>query len=135
MIELINSEIQTVAVGQRVIFDKSITHTGCAERHRTESGTITLVKPGKYKVFFAANITVPTGTTPTEVALNLIQDGDVLPGTLMRATPAAIEEYFNVSTERIVDVYCGSTTTISVANAGLTPALIDNPNIIIVRVA
>lgn len=135
MIELINSEIQTVAVGQRVLFDRTVTHTGCAERHRAESGTITLVKPGKYKVFFSANITVPTGSTPTEVALDLIQDGDILSGTVMRATPAAVGEYFNVSTERIVDVYCGQSTTISVANAGIIPVTVDNPNIIIVRVA
>lgn len=135
MIELINSEIQTVTVGQRVLFNRTVTHTGCAERHRTESGTITLIKPGKYKIYFSANVAVPTGSTPTEVTLDLIQDGDILPGTIMRATPAAIDEYFNVSTERIVDVYCGSTTTISVANAGTTPVLVDNPNIIAVRVA
>lgn len=135
MIELTNPEIQTVLVGQRVIFDRAVTHTGCAEYHRGTSGNVTLTKPGKYLVSFSANIAVPTGVTPTEVALDLIQDGDILSGTVMRATPAVALEYFNVSTDRIVDVFCGTTSVIGVANAGTTNVNVDNPNIIVRRIA
>ena len=135
MIELTNAEIQTVTVGQRVLFDTQITHTGCAEYHRTNSSGVVLTKPGKYLVSFSANISVPTGVTPTEVTLDLIQDGDILAGTVMRATPAAVDEYFNVSTDRIVDVFCGTTSTISVSNAGTSNISVDNPNIVIRRIA
>lgn len=135
MIELTNSEIQTVLVGQRVVFDRTITHTGCAEYHRVTSGNVTLTKPGKYLVSFSANIAIPTGVTPTEVALDLVQDGDILGGTVMRATPAAVDEYFNVSRDRIVDVFCGTTSVIGVANAGTTNVSVDNPNLIVRRIA
>ena len=135
MIELTNSIAQIVEADDRVLFDRVIVHSGCAERHREGSGAITLTKPGKYKVSFSGNIAVPTGGTIDEVALALMVDGDVLTGTIMRVTPAAVEEYFNVSTVRIVDVYCGSSVTIAVENYGIDAALVDNPNLLVVRVA
>lgn len=135
MIELTNSEIQTVALGQRVLYDQVVTHTGCAEYHRAGSSGVTLTKPGKYLVSFSANIAIPTGVTPTEVALDIVQDGDILAGTVMRATPAAVDEYFNVSKDVIVDVFCGTTSTVSIANAGTSAVSVDNPNLVIRRIA
>lgn len=135
MIELTNEDVQTVTIGQRILFDTVVTHTGCAEYHRVNSGGVVLTKPGKYYVSFGANVAVPTGVTPTEIELELNQDGDYLMGTTMRATPANAEEYSNVSTERIVDVFVGTTATISIANVGASNISVDNPNIIVRRIA
>lgn len=135
MIELTNSIEQTVNIDDRVLFDRVIVHSGCAERHRDGSGAVTLTKPGKYKVTFSGNIAVPTGGTLDEVSLALTVDGDVLSGTVMRATPAAVTEFFNVATDRIVDVYCGTSVTIAVENYGEVAVLVDNPNLLVVRVA
>lgn len=141
MIELVNTtnNPQTVLTGQNVVFADAAVHSGCAERWREGSGQITLVQPGRYLVTFSGNIAIPAGgTEPGEVSLALSQQGEVLPGSIMRANPAAANQYFNVSTQHYVDVYrngCGSCCqTVSVTNAGTQGVSVDNPNLTAVRV-
>lgn len=134
MIELINTAVQTVLVGQSVVYNAVAVHSGCAERHRQGSAQITLTKPGRYLVTFSGNIAIPTGGTVGEISLGISQDGEVLGGSLMRVTPAAVEEYFNVSTQHYVDVFCGCCVNVSVENTSDQPILVDNPNFTAVRV-
>ena len=134
MIELINTAIQTVPVGQSVVYNAVAAKGGCAERHREGSAFVTLTKPGRYLVSFSGNIAVPTGETVGEVSLTLTYDGEVIGGSTMRATPAAVEEYFNVSTQHYVDVYCNCCVNVAVLNTSTIPVLVDNPNITVVRV-
>ena len=47
MIELVNTTPVTVPVGQSVPFTNEAVKSGCAERHRSGSVQITLMKPGK----------------------------------------------------------------------------------------
>ena len=135
MIELLNTLPQTVAVGGNVLFTSTAVHSGRCERHRDGSGVLTLTAPGRYLIGFFANIAVPAGGTVGEVSLGIALDGEVLPGSTMRATPAAVEEYFNVATTHYVDVYCGCCATVSVTNNGAAATLVDNPNLTAVRVA
>lgn len=93
MIELVNTTPVTVPVGQSIPFSAVATKGGCAERHRAGSAQITLVKPGRYLITFSGNVAVPTGETVGEVALGIARDGEILGGTVMRATPAAVEQY------------------------------------------
>ncbi len=134
MIELVNTTPVTVPVGQSIPFSAVATKGGCAERHRAGSAQITLVKPGRYLITFSGNVAVPTGETVGEVALGIARDGEILGGTVMRATPAAVEQYFNVSSQTYVDVFCGCCENVSIKNAGTIPVLVDNPNITAVRV-
>lgn len=135
MIELLNVLPQTVAVNGNVLFTSTAVHTGRCERHRDGSGVLTLTAPGRYLIGFSGNIAVPTGETVGEVSLGIALDGEILPGSTMRATPAAVEEYFNVATTHYVDVYCNCCVSISVQNGGDVPVLVDNPNLTAVRVA
>ena len=100
MIELVNTTPVTVPVGQSIPFSAVATKGGCAERHRAGSAQITLVKPGRYLITFSGNVAVPTGETVGEVALGIARDGEILGGTVMRATPAAVEQYFNASSHQ-----------------------------------
>ena len=134
MIELINTAVQTVPVGQSVVYNSTPVRGGCAERHREGSAQITLTKPGWYRVEFSGNIAVPTGETVGDISLGITYDGEVLGGSLMRVTPAAVEEYFNVSTQHYVDTYCNCCVNVGVQNTSDIPILVDNPNITIVRV-
>lgn len=134
MIELINTAVQTVPIGQSVVYNAVAARGGCAERHRQGSAQITLTKPGRYLVGFSGNIAVPTGETVGEISLGITQDGEVLGGSLMRVTPAAVEEYFNVSTQHYVDTYCQCCVNVGVQNTSDIPVLVDNPNITVVRV-
>lgn len=139
MIELTNTLAQTVALNASVLYNTTSVKSGCAERHRSGSGQITLSGAGRYLVTFSGNVSVPTGTTVGEVALAIAQQGEAIQGTTMRATPAAVEEYFNVSTQTYVDVFNNCTggtccQTISVENVGTIPVQVDNPNFTAVRV-
>ncbi len=135
MIELINTAVQTVAVGQSVVYNVAAVRSKCAaERHRPGSAQVTLTQPGRYLVSFSGNIAVPDGGTVEEISLGIAQDGEVLGGSLMRVTPAAVEEYFNVSTQHYVDVFCNCCVSVSVQNTSAQPILVDNPNITAVRV-
>lgn len=135
MIELINIAVQTVPIGQSVVYNATAVRGGCAERHREGSAQITLTKPGRYLVGFSGNIAVPTGETVGEISLALTYDGEVLGGSTMRVTPAAVEEYFNVSTQHYIDVpNCCCCVTVTVQNTSGIPVLVDNPNITAVRV-
>ena len=135
MIELTNTAVQTVPVGQSVVYNNAAVRSTCGrERHRAGSAFITLLPPGRYLVTFSGNIAVPTGETVGEISLGITQDGEVLGGSLMRVTPAAVEEYFNVSTQHYVDTYCNCCVNVGVQNTSDIPILVDNPNITVVRV-
>lgn len=138
MIELIQTLEITVPVGQSIPFNETVVKSGCAEYHRDGASTIRLLKPGRYLVTFSGNIAVPTGETVGEVSLAMTADGGILGGSIMRATPAAVEEFFNVSTQHYVDVPC-CCGTVGIANVGVEntsdiPVLVDNANITAVRV-
>lgn len=138
MIELIQTLEITVPVGQSIPFNETVVKSGCAEYHRDGSSTIRLLKPGRYLVTFSGNIAVPTGETVGEVSLAITADGGILGGSIMRATPAAVEEFFNVSTQHYVDVpyCCGSVgiANVAVVNNSDIPVLVDNANFTAVRV-
>lgn len=134
MIELINTAVQTVPIGQSVVYNAVAARGGCAERHREGSAQVTLLKPGRYLVTFSGNIAVPTGETVGEISLAMTYDGEVLGGSTMRVTPAAVEEYANVSTQHYVDVYCNCCVNVAIQNTSGIPVLVDNPNITAVRV-
>jgi hypothetical protein len=135
MIELINTAVQTVPVGQSVVYNSTAVRSSCGkERHREGSAFVTLLPPGRFLVTFSANIAVPTGETAGEVSLGITQDGEILGGSAMRATPAAVEQYFNVSSQHYVDTYCQCCVNVGVQNTGTIPVLVDNPNITVVRV-
>jgi len=139
MIELTNTQVQTVAVGSGVLYNAVSIKSGCAERHRSGSSQITLSGAGRYLITFSGNVAVPTGATVGEVDLAITQQGEAIQGTTMRSTPAAVSEYANVSTQTYVDVFNNCTggtccQTISVENIGTIPVQVDNPNITAVRV-
>ena len=135
MIELINTAVQTVPVGQSVVYNSTAVRSSCGkERHREGSAFVTLLPPGRFLVTFSANIAVPTSETVGEVSLGITQDGEVLGGSVMRVTPAAVEQYFNVSSQHYVDTYCQCCVNVGVQNTGTIPVLVDNPNITVVRV-
>lgn len=135
MIELLNPAVSSVAVGQSVPFTEEIGSKCGAERHRAGSAQLTLVKPGRYLVNFNANIAVPaTGGTVGPISLAVALNGEAMNGSVMTVTPAAVSEFFNVSTQHYVDVPCGCCVTITVQNTGASTVDVDNPNLTAVRV-
>lgn len=146
--EFSNNDVQTINPGESAMF--SVTEVPCYRgfvRHREGTGNFLLSgyvynKPGcrccsqntaNYMVEFGANIAVPTTGTVGPISVGITIDGATIPSSQMIATPAAVEEYQNVSVAKIVDVFKGCCQTVTVRNLGDQPILMQNANIVISR--
>lgn len=141
MAEYTNSALQTVAAGQNVIFTETpICPTKCVT-HRDGSGIVRLrgLTNGQCKarflVSFSGNIEIPTGGTVEAISLAISVDGEPLQSTQMIVTPAAVENFFNVSTQVYIDVPCGCCATVAVENTSTQAIAVQNPNLIAIRTA
>lgn len=86
-----------------------------------------------YRVSFSANIAVPTGQTVGEIGIATQIDGTTVPTSSAVVTPAAVEEFFNVSSDVDAQIWLGCCETVSVINNSPVPILVRNANLIIER--
>lgn len=144
--EFSNNAVQTVNPGETIIFTLSpVPCNSGLVRHRDDTGTFLMAgrvnrascgccpKVANYLVDFGANIAIPEGGTVGEISLALTLDGATIPTTEMIVTPAAVEEYFNVSDATIVQIWRGCCETLAVRNTSDQPILVQNANIIFSR--
>ena len=151
MAEFTYNPIQAVNVNQPVIFNDSIRCNKGYVYHRNESGIVTLrgivnnpnACYARYQVTFNGNIAVPTGGTVGPIAVAIAISGEPIETSKAIVTPAAVENYFNVTSPAIIDVPKGCCFNISVENVseGATPAdpgpqiNVQNANLLITRIA
>lgn len=126
---------QLVAIGQNVLLADSIPCPKGQVLHRNGSGILTLRGCGsncfsRYQVTFNGNIAVPEGGTAEAIAVALAIDGEPLQSSRAIVTPAAVEQYFNVTSTAIITVPRGCCYTVAVENvdAGVS-GLIDSQTI------
>ncbi|MBR0090249.1 MAG: hypothetical protein IJP92_00905 [Lachnospiraceae bacterium] len=142
MAEWSNNAVQTVNPGETIIFTQN--PVPCRRglvRHRDDTGNFLLSgmtrccceKSANYLVDFGANIAIPTGGTVGEISLSITIDGATIPASTMDVTPAAVEEYFNVSRAINVPVWRGCCESVSVRNTSDQPILVQSANIIFDR--
>lgn len=144
--EFSNNAVQTVNPGESVVFTASpVPCNRGLVRHRNDSGNFLLrgnvrrnacgccAESAQYLVDFGANIAIPTNGTVGSISLSLTLDGATLPTTQMTVTPAAVEEYWNVSDATILGVWRGCCQTLTVRNISDQPILVQNANIIFSR--
>lgn len=140
MAEFSNVELQTVDLNGNVIFDETPVCPSRCITHREGSGIVRLNGAGnrqraRYFVAFSANIQIPEDGTVEEISLAIAVDGEPLLATEMIVTPAAVEEFFNVSSQTFVDVPCNCCVTVSVQNTSEQEIEVQNANLIVVRTA
>jgi hypothetical protein len=148
--EYLANASQEVALNGPVLFTASIPcRRGCVY-HEDETGVFIL--RGKtnqcfatYQVVFNGNVAIPTGGTVGPVALAIAINGE--PRVTSRAifTPAAVEEYGNLTSTAIIKVPQGCCFTLSVeyVNGSVddptfvpTPVIeVINANLVINRIA
>ena len=139
MAEFLNNDIQLVQPNQPVLLRTSI---GCPNGyvyHRPESGILTLrgiVKNAcacfaRYQVTFNGNIAVPEGGTVGPISVALAVDGEPILTSRAIVTPAAVDEYNNVTSTAIITVPKGCCFNVSVENTSesATPATVPAPAI------
>ena len=146
--------LQTVGANQPVIFTES--PVPCNRGiifHRDESGSFLLasntnpvpkcgcgcccnlgkIRETRYQVAFHANIAVPSDPAGTveEIQLALAIDGEIDASSIMRFTPAAVDEFGNVGADIIVSVpsLCRC-SNVSVRNISTQPINVQNANIV-----
>lgn len=140
MAEYTANAIQTVAVNQDILFTDDPVRGNNSIMHREGSGLVTLRGitcqcKARFRIFFGANIAVPEGGTAGAISASLAISGEAIPTSSMIVTPAAVDEYFNVSASLFIDVPAGCCTNISVKNTSDQAINVQNANLIVERVA
>ena len=82
---------------------------------------------------FGANIAVPEGETVGPISLAITIYGATIPASSMEVTPAAVDEYFNVSRAINAQIWKDCCEMVSVRNTSDIPINVVNANIIISR--
>lgn len=79
-----------------------------------------------YDVDFGANIAVPEGETVGEISVGIALGGTAIPSSIMTVTPAAVEQFFNISRDITAQIVAGCCQTVAIQNLSTIPiAMID----------
>lgn len=142
MAEYSANAVQIVNPGESVIFtDTPVPCDRGFVRHRDDTGNFLLsgavarrcARSATYLVEFGANISIPTGGTVEPITVAVTLDGATIPASTMEVTPAAVDEYFNVSRSINAQVWRGCCETLSVRNTSNQPIQVQNANILFAR--
>lgn len=148
MAEYSANAVQTVAPGETIIFTE--TPVPCKRgfvRHRDDTGNFLLSgyvpysygcpccrnNSANYLIDFGANIAIPTTGTVGQISVAITIDGSTIPSSTMIVTPAAVEEFFNVSRAINAQIWKGCCETIAIRNTSDQPILVQNANVIFSR--
>lgn len=148
--EYLANAVQEVALNAPIIFSASIPCTKGYIYHEDETGIFILrgITCGQcfatYQVTFNGNAAIPEGGTVTPIAVAITVNGE--PRLTSRAifTPAAVDEYGNLTSTAIIKVPRGCCFSVSVdavpatTDPTVTPAPIievQNANLVINRIA
>lgn len=146
MAEYSASAVQIVNPGESIVFTNTV--EPCRRgfvRHRDETGNFLLSGIGGnrygcgcnqnvgYLIDFGCNISIPEGGTVEEISVAIALDGSTIPSSTMRVTPAAVDEYFNVSRAINTGIWAGCCETITVRNTSEQPIQVEEANIIFSR--
>ena len=149
MAEYLANAVQTVNINEPIIFTASIPCTKGYIYHEDETGIFTLRgivnnacgRFARYQVTFNGNIAVPTGGTVGPIAVAISVSGEPRLTSRAIVTPAAVEEYNNVTSTAIITVPRGCCFNVSVEavnaepGAATTAIEVQNANLVINRIA
>lgn len=155
MAEYLANAAQLVNLNEPAIFTASIPCNKGYVYHADETGVFILKGItnncfARYQVTFNGNIALPTGATVVPIAIALSENGETRPTSRAIYTPAAVDEYGNVTSTAIFTVPKGCCFNVSLrAVSGLSPAtdgtpstdtpapqiLLQNANLVINRIA
>ena len=119
---LTRDAVETVALNQAIPFIDSIRCNKGNVFHQNGTGIFVLRgivnNPtccfARYNVEFTGNIAIPTGGAVTPIATAIVVSGEERTGSRSIFTPAAVDEYGNVTSRAVVDVPKGCCFTVAV---------------------
>lgn len=119
---LTRDTVESVALNQAIPFIDSIRCPKGNVFHQSGTGIFVLrgivTNPtacfARYEVEFTGNIAIPTGGAITPIATAVVVSGEERTGSRSIFTPAAVDEYGNVTSRAVVDVPKGCCFTVAV---------------------
>lgn len=145
MAEFAYNPIQLVEPNQNVLLDTVIPCNKGYVYHRNQSGIVILrgivncpnASFARYQVTFNGNIALAEGATVGPISIGLTLDGEAIQTSRAIATPAAVGDYFNVTSTAIISVPRGCCFNVSVENLSAPAAEINvqNANLTVSRIA
>lgn len=150
--EYLANATQNVALNAPIVFTASIPCKKGFVYHEDETGIFTLrgivnnptACYATYRVTYNGNIAIPTGGEVTPIAVALTVSGEPRPTSRAIITPAAVEQYGNVTSTAIIKVPRGCCFNLSVEyvqatdDPTVTPTPfieVENSNLVIDRIA
>lgn len=134
MIELSNSQAQTIQPGGYVTFDRVKLHTGCGECFNEQLPTSVKLcgRGGVYELHFSGNVTNTVAGDVVQMAMAI--GPTPLTNTAMNAKPVAVGDLWAISTGTLYQNSCCDADRISIVNTGTTPVtLAPNSSFYVIR--
>ena len=148
MAEYLANAVQNVALNAPIIFTASLPCPRGYVYHEDETGNfilrgITNNCFARYQITFNGNIAIPEGVAVTPIAVAITVNGEPRLTSRAIVTPAAVDEYFNVTSTAIITVPKGCCWNVSVENVTeptdpttpASPILVQNANLVVQRIA
>lgn len=138
--EITANALQTVETNQNVLFTETPVCGNNSIVHREGSGLVTLRGITRqcralFRVTFSGNIAISEGGTVEPISIAIALDGEAVASSRMISTPAAAEEFNNVSSSLFVCVPASCCMTASIRNTSTQSIDVQNANLIVERVA
>lgn len=132
-------EVEKMLQSDVVFSNTAVKGSNCIQ-HREGSGIITLRGltnqcKARFFVDFSGNIAIPTGGTVGAISLAIAISGEPVLSSQMISTPAAVDQYNNVSSGIYIDVPRGCCVNIAVENTSDQAVSVANANIVVTREA
>ena len=151
MAEFAYNPVQLVEPNQNVLLDTVIPCCKGYVFHRENSGIVILrgivncpqASFARYQVTFNGNIALPEGAEVGPISVALAIDGEPIQTSRAIITPAAVDEYGNVTSTAIITVPRGCCFTVTVENTsapaapgGAAPEInVQNATLVVSRIA
>ena len=150
MAEYLANPVQDVALNSPILFTASIPCAKGYVYHEDETGIFILRGVtnncfARYQVTFNGNIAIPTGGAVTPISVAIAVNGEPRLTSRAISTPAAVDEYGNITSTALITVPKGCCFSCSVRyvdattdDAATTPTPtieVQNSNLVINRVA
>lgn len=151
MAEFAYNPIQLVEPNQNILLDTVIPCNKGYVFHRNQAGIVILrgivncpnACFARYQVTFNGNVALPTSATVGPISVALAIDGEPIQTSRAIVTPAAVDDYFNVTSTAIITVPRGCCFSCAVENVsapaaagGVAPEInVQNANLTVSRIA
>lgn len=134
---------QNVPAGQSVMFNNVICCNKGYVLHENGSSVVTLrgivnnrcADRARYLVEFTGNIAIPEGGTVAPISVAIAKVGEAQLASQAISTPAAAEQFNNVTSRYIIDVPRGGYSYISIENTSAEAITVANAVLTIDRIA